>query len=359
MILLSIILVSFNSRNDLAHALPHLLAQSLEECEVLVVDNHSQDGTVAWLREAYPTVRVVSLSQNLGYGSAANLGIGESRGAWVMVANPDTCFQPGAIKTLLKVARERPQALLTPKLVMPDGRLNALGNVMHLGGVTSCWHYGEDPADYRGVLAVPLLSGAVILAHRETWRALGGFDAALFLYMEDADLSLRARLLGLSLYAVADAVVIHDYALKLTPAKFQWLEQHRLWTLLKIFRVRTLWKLGPAILLTNAMTWGFALTQGLPYLKARWHVDLWLVGHLSQLIRARRQFQRERRREDREVVAWMTLDLPWGQLSAGAWTTRVATWLFRGARAWSGFRVGRTQGWWAEVPPSSQKRAFR
>ncbi|MCY0899346.1 MAG: glycosyltransferase family 2 protein [Firmicutes bacterium] len=360
MILLSIVLISFNSRRDLAQGLPYLFAQSVDPLEVVVVDNGSQDGTVAWLRDTYPAARVVSLSQNLGYGAAANVGIGESHGAWVMVANPDTRFMPGSLQALLEVARQRPDALLTPKLVLADGRVNALGNVMNMGGIASCWHYGEDAAGYRGVLEVPLLSGAAILAHREIWTRLGGFDPAIFLYMEDVDLSLRARLLGLRLYAVADAVVVHDYALRLTPAKLRWLEQHRQWTLLKIFRLRTLWKLAPAILLTNAMTWGFAWTRGLPYLKARLQADLWLWGHLAQLVRARRQFQPQRRREDTIVLTGLTLDLPWSQIEARAWTRRLATCLLHWAWAWSRWRlaprVGSHEG--TAPPPSSKERVL-
>jgi GT2 family glycosyltransferase len=312
---LSIILVSYNSRADLAESLPSLLSQAGEDVDLLVVDNHSTDDTVPWLKQAYPTVRMLCLSENQGYGQAANAGIRASVSEWVMVANADTRFQPGALSRLLDAARRYPTALLTPKLVLSDGRINALGNVMHVGGITSCGHYGDDADRFQGIIPVPLLSGAVILARRDTWLTLKGFDPAIFLYMEDAELSLRARLLGFDLYAVADAVVVHDYHLRLTPQKFQWLEQHRRWTLLKLYSARTLWRLWPALFLTELLTWGFAITKGPGYLKARFNADRWFIRRLPQLWRARWSFQRQKRLNDEAVLMWLTQELPWGQLT--------------------------------------------
>ncbi|MCY0909969.1 MAG: glycosyltransferase family 2 protein [Sulfobacillus thermotolerans] len=326
---LSIILVSYNSRADLGESLPSLLSQADDDVEVLVVDNQSADGTVSWLKHAYPSVRVLCLPENRGYGQAANAGIRGSVSEWVMVSNADTRFQPGALRRLLDAARRYPNALLTPKLVLPDGRINALGNVMHLGGITSCWHYGDAGDRFQGIIPVPLLSGAVILARRDTWLTLGGFDPRIFLYMEDAELSLRARLLGFDLYAVADAVVVHDYHLHLTPQKFQWLEQHRRWTLLKLYSALTLWRLWPALFLTELLTWGFAITKGPGYLKARFNADGWLISHLPELWRAHRKFQRQKRLNDEVVLTWLTQELPWGQLTTSRFVVELGGLLCR------------------------------
>jgi GT2 family glycosyltransferase len=98
---------------------------------------------------------------------------------------------------------------------------------------------------------------------------LGGLDEAYFMYMEDIDLSLRARLLGATCLAGCDAVAEHNWSLALTPRKFGLLERNR----------RRLWTrfVGPSdglwlvFVQAEAMAWGYAAIHGRRYLKAKWN----------------------------------------------------------------------------------------
>lgn len=307
--LVSIVIVAYNSRRYLERCLPSIASQNISH-EIIVVDNASTDDVAGWLREIDPDARLIELPINAGFAAAANCGVRAASGRYVLVLNPDTVLHAGALTEMLRVAEGRPGAFVNPKLVQPDGTLNACGNRMHLAGITTCIGLGSDPDAYHGVLPIPILSGAAILTERASWLAMGGFDEGLFLYMEDTDLSLRARLLGHELLCAADAIVTHDYTLKMSPDKLYYLERNRLLTLLKTYSWETLLRLIPSILLTEVATWLYAAIKGPPYLAARGRGYAWLWKHRAGWLAARRAVQEARREPDDTILAEMSIALP-------------------------------------------------
>ncbi|WP_198175306.1 glycosyltransferase family 2 protein [Spirosoma telluris] len=138
-IVLSIIIVSYNSRVDLARCLPTLFSQQTQDSfEVIVVDNHGTDGVATELLTQYPQVRLIQNLANTGYAGGNNLGLAQAKGHWVLFLNPDTELWPGCLERLMTTARQYPSALITPKLLNPDGTINACGNQMQYTGITTC-----------------------------------------------------------------------------------------------------------------------------------------------------------------------------------------------------------------------------
>jgi hypothetical protein len=165
------------------------------------------------------------------------------------------------------------------------------------------------------------------------WQ-LDGFDERLFMYYEDDDLSLRARMAGYRCIAVPEAVVLHDHVRGISAAKLRYLERNRWWTMLKLFRWRTLAGLTPVLAGGEVMAWGMALRGG------PWHVLAKLRGWaelLSWLPVLRRERQRVRRQvSDREVLAAHGARLPFRQVADGALARRaedLAAAAFAGGRA--------------------------
>ena len=102
--MLSVIIVSWNVRSlldgcleSLRPWLNHESAGASAPAEIIVMDNASSDGTVAWLRTAWPQVQVLASAKNLGFGRANNAGLARARGEWLLLLNPDTVVQPGAV----------------------------------------------------------------------------------------------------------------------------------------------------------------------------------------------------------------------------------------------------------------------
>lgn len=314
---LSILLVSYNSRADLARCLPSIQGQDFSNYELIVVDNHGSDGVADLLTTHYPTVRLLPNPANTGYAGGNNLGLRQARGQWTLILNPDTELRPGCLSKLLVTLQANPDAFITPKLLNPDGRtINACGNQMHYTGITTCRGLNETTDAYQGLQAVGLLSGAAFIASTDALRQLGGFDEEYFMYFEDTDLSLRARLCGYRLLCQADAEIVHYYHLGLTADKFYYLERNRLLTLLKVLTWPTLLSLLPALLFTELATWAFAL-RGWAYLRARVRGYLYLWQRRSAIRHARVVIQATRRRADYELLAGSQTALPLVQVSAG------------------------------------------
>lgn len=312
--LLSIVFVSYRSQRDLERCLPSLAAQCFQDFEIIVVDNGPDDGTDRWLKTCYPTVLVVSNPTNSGYAGGNNLGVAHAGGRYVLILNPDTELLPGALQLLIEAVQARPDALINAKLLHPDGSVNACGLEMHYTGVSTCRGLGAAAEHYRGLHTVPLLSGAALIASRKTFLTLEGFDANYFMYLEDVEFSLRARLAGYELFCAADAGIVHHYAPRLSAQKFFYLERNRLLTLLKVYERRTLWRMLPALLLTELATWGYALLKGRAYLGARMHVYLWLWRARREWRTARTELQAKRRVSDELLLQGCLWALPLEQL---------------------------------------------
>ncbi len=264
---LTILVVSYDSRRDLARLLPTIPEG---DHEVVVVDNHGADGVADWLPTAFPGVRVIAAGANLGYGAGNNLGLRHTHGERVLILNPDTELRPGALDVLHAVLDDHPAALVTPKIVDGAGRVYACGLELHYTGVAARLAVGDEPAAHRGVVAVPLPSGTAFLATRATLDALGGFDEWYFMYMEDVDLAVRARQAGHPVLCAADAVVVHHSDPAVTSFKFHWLERNRVAMVRKLTDPATFRRLRPGLAVTEAATWAFALLRGPAHVRAKW-----------------------------------------------------------------------------------------
>lgn len=100
--LISVITVNFNGRHHLKRCLPSLLATTDREFEVIVVDNGSTDGSIEWLNDFYPQVRVLPLGSNRGFGEANRFGVEAARGSYIALVNNDTEVEPDWLTSLLQ-----------------------------------------------------------------------------------------------------------------------------------------------------------------------------------------------------------------------------------------------------------------
>lgn len=321
-VLVSVVLVAYNSRDDLARCIPSILAQDVP-LEILIVDNVSTDGTVAWLRETYPSVRIIEPRENTGYAGGNNMGVRQSLGEYVLTLNPDTVVHAGALRELRRVVKANPRSFVTPKMLRPDATINACGNDMHYTGITTCTGLGRSGSSYTGILRPFALSGAAIMARKSTWLEVGLFDERFFMYLEDTDLSLRARLARCPILCAADAVITHWYTLGMCSLKFYQLERNRLLMLFKTYEARTLRRLAPGLLLMEAATWTFALLRGPSYLRARGLAYVWLWKNRRTWREARQDVQNNRQISDREVLEATSLAIAYTQLVASRRVARA------------------------------------
>ncbi len=250
----SIIVVSYNTREMTLECLRSVQAETRLPYELIVLDNTSTDGSAEAIAEEFPGITLLAESENHGFARANNIAAERAQGEYVLLLNPDTVVLDGAIDRLVAFAEAHPQARIWGgRTLYGDRSLNP----------TSCWRrmslwniccrtfgltgvFPDSPVfnseayggwDRSTERQVDIVTGCFLLIRREDWQALGGFDLTFFMYGEEADLCLRAaKNLGASPRMTPDAVIVHyggasekvrsDKMVRLLRAKTELISRH-------------------------------------------------------------------------------------------------------------------------------------
>jgi GT2 family glycosyltransferase len=333
-----VIVVITNEAGFIPDCLGSLLGQDQPDYEVIVVDNASTDGGPELIEREYARVRLIRNASNLGYVGANNVGFAAASGSVLAVVNPDTRMEPGWLRGLVDAVSDPAIGLATSQALLYDepGLVNACGNDVHVSGLGFCHGLGR-PRDSVRAGPVAAVSGCGFAIRRDVLDAIGGFDEMFWAYVEDTDLSFRARLAGYQIAYAPASVLFHRYALRMRPAKFFHIERNRRLLLWKNLRVSTLVLLAPALLLGELMMWAFALLRGPAYLREKARADAWLIRERKRWRRARAGAQALRKVGDRDLLPWLTARLDPAQVvgegGVGRAIGAVATFAFAIAAA--------------------------
>ncbi|HTL80892.1 MAG TPA: glycosyltransferase family 2 protein [Bacteroidia bacterium] len=216
---LSVIIVSYNVKDLLLQCLRSVFVSAGSgKCEVIVVDNHSTDDSVASIRKEFPQVSMIANEHNAGFSEANNQGMRISTGEFILLLNPDTEFRNGTLSSLLAFCEtHKNKFLLGPRLLNSDGTLqisawkkqgtwNVIAESLFLHKLL---HVSEYSADKFNTQFSPwMVSGAAMLFPRIVFEETNGMDPHLF-WMEDADLSHRAAKSGAEIIYFPSAEIIH------------------------------------------------------------------------------------------------------------------------------------------------------
>ncbi|HEX9857349.1 MAG TPA: glycosyltransferase family 2 protein [Paracoccaceae bacterium] len=224
---LSILVISYNTREMTLACLRSVVAETALPYELIVVDNGSSDGSAAAIAAEFPAAVLLAERANHGFAGANNLAAKIARGAYFLLLNPDTVILDGAIDRLAAFAERAPQARIWGgRTLFGDRSLNpascwrrmslwsiccrssGLARIFSRSGLFNAEAYGGWDRDSER--QVDIVSGCFFLISRADWAALGGFDPAFFMYGEEADLCLRAaRDLGAAPRVTPEATIIH------------------------------------------------------------------------------------------------------------------------------------------------------
>ncbi|TGU70221.1 glycosyltransferase family 2 protein [Geomonas terrae] len=236
----SIIIVNWNGLVHLPECLDSLAAQSFKDFEVIVVDNGSSDGSVAYL-EGRPEVRLVALKENKGFADGNNAALPFARGEYLVTLNNDTKAEPDWLEKLVSVAEAHPDAGMVGCRILsyqePE-RVDSLGMAVCLDGMSRGNSRGRRFAEVSPAAAPEILfpSACVALYRRAMIDEIGFFDGDFFAYCEDTDLGLRGRVAGWRAVLARDAVVYHKYSMTggaLSPFKLYLVERNHFYAALK------------------------------------------------------------------------------------------------------------------------------
>jgi GT2 family glycosyltransferase len=192
----SVIIVSYNSREDLSECIPSLVGQDYSDFVVILVDNNSTDETVSFVEKNYPSIKVIRNKENYGPAKGYNIGITASRGKYVVLLNPDTVVEKAWLPELVRVmeadegiAACQSRVLLYNK---PD-TINTEGNDVNYLGFTWCRNYGKENTHGEYIEETLGLSVCSAILSRNVLDKVGFFDEDFFMYLDDTDLGLRVQ----------------------------------------------------------------------------------------------------------------------------------------------------------------------
>ncbi len=218
---LSICIVNWNGLEFITQCLDSIRAYSETlQIEVIVVDNHSSDNSVAILERDYPEVRLIKNRDNRGFGRASNQAIHDSRGPYILLLNPDIRLMEPCLTDMIRLIEETEDAgCVSCRLVNPDGRLqenffysfpNAWNEFFSEGlFLNKIVRNHKDSQPTIPVTRLHWATGACLLFKSGLLKKLEGFDEQFFMYSEDVDLCYRVHAAGYHVYGLNTHKMYH------------------------------------------------------------------------------------------------------------------------------------------------------
>ena len=223
-----IVIVNWNSGDRLREALASLAASPEDLAaagSVTVVDNDSRDGSADRLDQTGIPAAVLKNGRNAGFAAACNQGAALGRAPYVLLLNPDTRLEPGALSGALAFMDSEQGAgfgICGVQMVDEEGRISrscarfptARRMWMQILGLDrlfpkACRGVHMKDWDHANTVPVDHVIGAFYLVRRELYERLEGLDERFFVYLEDLDFSYRASLAGARCCYLAEYRIFH------------------------------------------------------------------------------------------------------------------------------------------------------
>ncbi len=224
---ISIIIVNYKVREYISNLLNSISkAKQGLNLQIFVVDNNSDDDSVAFLKERFPEVNYIANTENLGFGKANNQAIKLAEGTYSLIINPDTLVSEDTFTTLITHMEQAPKCGAAGcKILNPDGtfapesrrslptlwssfaKASGLSTVFSGSKFFDSYYLnwlGEDEQ-----AKVPVLSGSFMFWRTSVLKELGGFDERFFMYGEDIDLCFRIQETEYYIDYVPSTSIIH------------------------------------------------------------------------------------------------------------------------------------------------------
>ncbi len=223
----SICIVNWNTKELLANCIKSLQDKTLGvSYEVIIVDNNSNDGSAAMVRQRFPHCKLVESKENLGFSRGNNCGLQNAKGKYIFFLNPDTVLATNAVHGMFQYMESNQDvgavgckllnqdrsiqftcARTYPTLFNQFCELMMLNRILPKSKMFSTVELNF--WDHRSSRDIDCLSGACIFARRDIINTIKGFDEKIFMYAEDVDLCYRIRKEGWKLHYLSTEEIYH------------------------------------------------------------------------------------------------------------------------------------------------------
>ncbi len=260
---LGTILVTYGNEGGAPKLLDILVTNKRKNDFIVVYDNHP-DHKFADIADSYKKIDLVIRSKNIGFASACNNGSSRmpTNIGVLLIINPDVIPLDNAINILRDQGFRKNYDAWMGLLILPNGKINSAGNIVHMSGLSWCSNYNESINRLNSNDEVVGLSGACLMIKRNIWEQFGGFYDKYFMYYEDTDLSLRLLKSGMKLGIVNNAVFEHDYEFNKSPQKWFFLERNRYIFIARQWPLALIVLFIPFFFITELGLWLVSIVQG-------------------------------------------------------------------------------------------------
>lgn len=213
---LSVIIVSYNTRNILHDCLKSLYKNTPLKFEVIIVDNASTDGSIEMIKKNFPKVRLIVNKENKGFGGGNNQGSKIAKSDYLLLLNSDTVIKDDAIaKTLNYAKSQKNLGAISCQLLNKDGSIQPSGGYFPNLANLITWQFGLDDLPivgsiiqnlikpvhpklsfYTGPKKMDWVTGAFTIIPTKIYKQVGGFDEKIFMYAEELELCYRIKKRG-------------------------------------------------------------------------------------------------------------------------------------------------------------------
>jgi len=219
---ISIILVNYNGADvliDCLNSLEKFIPR--DNCEIIIVDNNSQDKSVDILNDKYPHIKLIKLPKNVGFGAGNNAGAKVAKGEFLFLLNTDTILESNILAHLIELMSENSDVgIIGPKLLFPDGSFQiSFSPEISIKGEFAARKLHKNAEnenklhiieqDFQDIQEVDIVVGAAFFIRADLFNLLGGFDEKFFMYFEESDLCQRVRTKGYKVLYTPHVSLIH------------------------------------------------------------------------------------------------------------------------------------------------------
>ncbi len=216
----SIVILNYNTRHFLQKFLPGVLATDYENFEVVLADNASKDDSVEFVRQNFPTVKIIVLSENYGFAGGYNKALAQVKADYFVLLNSDVEVPKDWLKPLVALAESDFKiAAIQPKLLDYKDKTKfeyagGSGGFIDKYGYPFCrgrWfnHLEMDNGQYNDSREIFWATGACFLIRSKYWEQANGLDEDFFAHMEEIDLCWRLKNSGYKIMVCPQSVVYH------------------------------------------------------------------------------------------------------------------------------------------------------
>ncbi len=308
--LISVIITNKNALRWLRKCLTSLKQQSYKNFEVIFVDNNSTDKSLQLVESKFRWVKTVKNERDEGYAKANNIGALKAKGSYLLLMNTDSYLEKNTLQKLSSLLIKHPEYRLMQldekeydKSPLPD---------RYLIFSMDCFGY---PIGTNGRGPIFYADGAGLVISAKLFKKLNGYDEKFYMYLEDMDLSWRARMSGEDVFFLKDVFVYHatggtsipthtNTTLYTTTLNRRYhAQKNNLRALIKNYSViNILWSLPVSILLASLEGSLYLLRGNILGFAALHNAIWWNITNLPDTLLERKRVQKMRKVSDRFIL---------------------------------------------------------